>query len=107
MNDGFEADPTRLRQQAGRFDDLAGRVAEIHRTLGESLDSAGPCWGGDAVGQSFGAAHVAPADSTLTRLGSLTEQLGGVGTRFAATADTYTGTDEAAEVRLLATEPDA
>lgn len=107
MNDGFEADPARLTTQAGRFEDLVGRVAAIQRTLGESLASTGRCWGGDAVGQSFGAAHTAPADATLTRLTSLTEQLGGVGARFAATADTYTGTDEAAEVRLLATEPDA
>jgi hypothetical protein len=107
MNDGFEADPARLSTQAGRLDDLVGRVAEIHRTLGESLASTGQCWGADAIGQSFGAAHAAPADATLTRLSSLSEQLGGVGTRFAATADTYTATDEAAEVRLLATEPDA
>jgi uncharacterized protein YukE len=107
MNDGFAADPARLSTQAGRFDDLVGRVAEINRTLGESLDSAGQCWGGDAVGRSFGSAHVAPADATRARLASLTEQLGGVGARFAATADTYTGTDEAAQVRLLAVESDA
>ncbi|HEX2130595.1 MAG TPA: hypothetical protein VHH15_03480 [Actinophytocola sp.] len=110
MNDGstgFTADPDRLASQAGQFDDLAGRVEAIHRTLADSLTAAGECWGADAVGQSFGAAHVTPADTTLTQLSSLTSRLGGVGTRFAGTAATYTGTDEGAVERLRAADPDA
>lgn len=107
MNDGFTADPERLATQAGQFGDLAGRVEAIHRTLAESLSASGPCWGTDAVGQSFGAAHASPADGTLTRLSGLTDQLGGVGTRFADTATTYTGTDEGAVEHLRGSDPDA
>jgi len=106
MNDGFAADPDRLATQAGQFDDLAGRVEAIHRTLADSLAATGQCWGGDAVGQSFDAAHTAPADGTLTQLAGLTGQLGGVGTRFADTATTYTGTDEGAVERLRVADPD-
>lgn len=108
MNDGFTADPDRLVTQGGKFDELVGRVGEIHRTLTDSLASAGECWGTDAVGRSFGAAHAAPADGTLTRLSGLTEQLGGVGTRFAGTGTAYTGSDEGAVEHLRgATDPDA
>jgi hypothetical protein len=106
MNDGFTADADRLAAQAGQFGDLAGRVEEIHRTLSESLSEAGQCWGSDAVGQSFGAAHASPADGTLTQLSGLSSQLGGVGTRFADTARTYVGTDEGAVERLRAADPD-
>lgn len=106
MNDGFTADPDRLVTEGGRFDELVGRVGEIHRTLTDALSANGECWGSDAVGQSFGAAHVAPAEGTLTRLSSLTEQLGGVGTRFVDTGTAYAGSDEGAVEHLRATEPD-
>jgi hypothetical protein len=107
MNDGFRADTDRLASQAGQFGDLASRAEEIHRTLSESLTSTGQCWGTDAVGQSFGAAHAGPADGTMTSLSSLSGQLGGVGTRFADTATGYTGTDQGVEDRLRAVDPDA
>jgi hypothetical protein len=110
MNDvpgGFEADPERLATDAGQFDDLAGRVESIHRTLAESLSATGECWGADAVGHSFRAAHADPADGTLARLSSLTSDLGGVGARFAGTATTYTATDDGAVERLRAVDPDA
>lgn len=106
MNDGFTADPERLASQGGQFDDLVGRVGRVHRTLAEALSASGECWGGDAVGRSFGAAHTGPADGTLTRLSSLTEQLGGVGTRFVDTATAYTAAEDGAVERLRAADPD-
>lgn len=106
MSDGFTVDPERLAAQAGQLDDLVGRVDRIHRTLADSLSATGRCWGGDAVGQSFEDAHAAPADGTMTNLSSLTERLGGVGSRLVDTATTYTGTDEGAVERLRAADPD-
>jgi uncharacterized protein YukE len=89
MTDGFHADVEALTTQAGRFGGLADRAAAIHRELTDTLTGLGPCWGDDAVGQSFGAAHVAPADGTLTAIGALPDRIGGVGTRFAGTARAY------------------
>lgn len=107
MNDGFAADPSRLATEGGLFDDLVGRVGLIHRTLADSLASSGECWGGDAVGRSFGAAHAAPAEGTLTRLSSLTERLGGVGSRFVDTGTAYDGAESSAVEHLRAVDPDA
>jgi hypothetical protein len=106
MNDGFTVDPERLVDQAGLFDDLVGRVGRIHRTLVDSLAATGECWGGDAVGRSFGSAHTAPATGTLTQLSSLAERLRGVGTRFAATGTAYAASDAGAVERLRTVEPD-
>ncbi|MGH3877353.1 MAG: hypothetical protein ACRDSK_10000 [Actinophytocola sp.] len=106
MTDGYEADSARLAGQAGQLDPLASRVTSIHETLSAALSEAGPCWGGDAVGQSFGTAHAGPADSTLSRLGSLPEQLGSVGTRFTDTAARYTADDDHGVERLRAAGPD-
>lgn len=106
MTDGYTADAERLASEAGQFEGLAGRVAAIHRTLSEALAQDGACWGADAVGESFGAVHVGPADATMSRLGSLSEQLGGVGTRFSATAARYTSDDEGGVERLRAAGPD-
>lgn len=106
MNDGYTADPERLTERAGQFDGLAGRVDAIHRTLSEALTSSGPCWGGDAVGQSFGAAHTSPADTAMTQLGSLSAQLGSIGTRFGDTATTYTSDDLGGVERLRAAGQD-
>jgi hypothetical protein len=106
MNDGYTADVDRLAGQAGQLDPLVDRVATIHRTLSESLAEAGPCWGGDAVGESFGAAHAGQADTTLTQLGALPDQLGSVGTRFTDTATTYAGDDQHGVERLRAAGPD-
>lgn len=106
MSDGFTADPERLVSQGGQFDDLVGRVGRIHRTLSESLSATGQCWGGDAVGRSFGSAHAAPAEGTMTQLSSLTERLGGVGTRFADTGTAYAASDTGAVEHLRAAEPD-
>lgn len=106
MSDGYEADPARLAGQAGQLDPLAGRVASIHETLSAALAEAGACWGGDAVGQSFGAAHAGPADSTLAQLGTLPSQLGSVGTRFTDTAARYSADDEHGVERLRAAGPE-
>ncbi|HEY0449866.1 hypothetical protein [Actinophytocola sp.] len=106
MNDGYTADAERLATEAGQFDGLAGRVGAIHRTLTETLAENGRCWGADAVGQSFGSAHAGPADATVTQLGSLPEQLGGVGARFAGTAAQYTSDDQGGVDRLRAAGPD-
>lgn len=105
--DGFAADPETLAARAGQFDDLADRVDAIHRTLAENLAAAGPCWGTDAVGRSFDAAHTGPSEGTLAELSALTGRLGGVGTRLTGTATTYTAVDDGAGERLRATGPDA
>jgi uncharacterized protein YukE len=107
MSDGYEVDTAALAAQAGQLDPLASRVASIHSTLSESLSEAGPCWGTDAVGQSFAAAHAGPADTTLTTLGGLPGRLGSVGTRFTATAATYEGDDQHGAARVRAAGPDA
>jgi len=106
MSDGYAADPDRLTTRGGQFDDLVGRVGRIHRTLTDELSATGECWGSDAVGRSFGSAHAGPADDTLTALSSLTERLGGVGTRFVATGTAYTGAEDGAVERLRAVDPD-
>jgi hypothetical protein len=106
MSDGYQVDTGRLAGQEGQLDPLVNRVASIHRTLTAALGEAGPCWGSDAVGQSFGATHADPADSTLTQLGALPDQLGGVGTRFTATAARYEGDDQHGVERLGAAGPD-
>lgn len=89
MTDGFQADVEALADRAGQFGGLADRAGAIHRELTGSLTGIGSCWGNDAVGQSFGAAHVAPADGTLTGLGALPDRIDGVGGRFAGTAQAY------------------
>jgi hypothetical protein len=106
MSDGYQVDTDRLAGQEGQLDPLVGRVTSIHQTLSAALGEAGPCWGSDAVGQSFGAAHAGPADSTLTQLGGLPDRLGSVGTRFTATAARYDGDDEHGVERLHAAGPD-
>jgi hypothetical protein len=68
------------------------------------LSAAGPCWGTDAVGQSFAAAHADQADATLGRLTGLPERLGSVGTRFAETAAGYSSADDDSVDRL--SQPD-
>ena len=96
----FEADADKLTSGAGEFPALAERAGTIHRELSDTLGAIGPCWGNDAVGQSFAAAHVAPADATLGRLGSLSDQLADVGTRFAATGAAYHDLDTGGAHRL-------
>jgi len=89
MTDGFSADAERLAAQAEHFDRFAGRVGAIRRDLADVLDAAGPCWGGDDVGQSFAATHAGAADDTFTALGALPDRLGSVGTKFTETATAY------------------
>ncbi|HEY7594985.1 MAG TPA: hypothetical protein VH969_17670 [Actinophytocola sp.] len=106
MSDGYEVEPDRLAGQQAQLDPIAGRVTSIHQTLTAALAEAGACWGSDAVGQSFAAAHASPADSTLAQLGALPGQLGSVGDRFTATAATYEGDDQHGARRLRAAGPD-
>lgn len=100
----FEADAEALTTRAGEFPWLAEQAGTIHRELSEALGEAGSCWGGDPVGQSFAAAHVSPADGTLGRLGSLPDQLGLVGTRFADTGTAYRTQDQAGAENLTAAD---
>jgi hypothetical protein len=106
MSDGYDVDTAALAGQAGQLDPLASRVASIHSTLSAALAEAGPCWGSDAVGQSFGSTHAGPADATLAQLGGLPDKLGSVGTRFTATAATYEGDDQHGAERVRAAGPD-
>jgi predicted trehalose synthase len=102
-HDGFEVDAERLAGQARQFEPLSTRVAAIHRGLADAL-SDGACWGTDAVGQSFSAVHAQPADDLVSRLSSLSERLGSVGTRLADTATTYGTGEQTAVDHLKAAE---
>lgn len=101
---GFDVDADRLTSQAGEFPGLAERAGTIHRELSNALAEVGPCWGSDGVGQSFAAAHVAPADATIGKLGSLPEALGAVGTRFADTGAAYRDVDAGGVAHLTAAD---
>ena len=93
--DGFEVDAERLASRAAQFEPLVGRLNKIHRNLSDAL-SDGACWGTDAVGQSFNAAHAAPSDDALTRLSGLSDRLTSVSTRLTETAGTYQAGDQSA-----------
>lgn len=104
MRDGFDVDADRLAGQASQFEPLSTRVAAIHRGLADALSADGACWGTDAVGQSFSSVHAQPADDVVTRLSSLPERLGSVGTRLSDTATTYGAGEQGALDHLKATE---
>ncbi|HEY3752247.1 MAG TPA: hypothetical protein VGL80_23940 [Pseudonocardiaceae bacterium] len=91
---GFQADPAKLARHAADFPGLAEQAGAIHSELSTALAAAGPCWGGDAAGQSFADGHVRPANGTLDRLAALPGQLTDVGDRFTATATNYQQVDE-------------
>lgn len=93
MTDGFHVDPDALAARAGEFTDLAARAGGIHRDLADRLAALGACWGQDAVGASFAAAHTPGADATLGDLDALAGRLGEVGDRFTATARGYADTE--------------
>jgi hypothetical protein len=101
---GFGADADRLTTQAGEFPELASRAGAIHRELSDTLAGLGPCWGADRIGQSFAAAHVAPADTTLAGLGELPDRIGSVGTRFSGTATAYRETDASGAQQINAAD---
>jgi hypothetical protein len=90
---GFEADPAKLAEGAGEFTGFAEQASKIVTELSGLLDGLGACWGSDAVGQSFASGHVAAAEESFGKLGGLHTKLGGVGERFAATAQTYRQVD--------------
>lgn len=102
-HDGYEVDAERLAGQARQFEPLSTRVAAIHRGLADAL-ADGPCWGSDAVGQSFSAVHAQPADDVMGRLSSLSDRLGSVGSRLSDTAATYGAGEQAAVDNLKAAE---
>lgn len=91
---GFQTDLARLAEGAEDFTAFAERARKIAGDLGGVLDSFGDCWGGDAIGQSFAASHVAPSGEALSGLNGLSAGFGGVGERFAETARTYRDTEE-------------
>jgi uncharacterized protein YukE len=93
-DNGYEVDTTKLARHAAEFPGFADQVGAIHRELTTALDAAGPCWGGDAPGQSFADGHVQPSSGTLDRINALPGQLSDVGDRFTATAAGYRQADE-------------
>jgi len=103
MHDGFEVDAERLADRATQFEPLVGRLGKIHQSLNDGL-ADGPCWGTDAVGQSFAAVHATPADDVLSRLSGLSDRLTAVHTRFKDTATTYQSGDQSALEHLNAPE---
>lgn len=99
--DGFEVDAERLASRAAQFEPLADRLNGIHRNLTEALTN---CWGTDAVGQSFAAAHAAPADDAVSRLSGLSGRLTSLRTRLTETAELYSSGDRSAEDNVKAAE---
>lgn len=91
---GYEADLERLSSGATEFTGYAQRAGEIASGLQGLLSGLGSCWGNDAAGQSFAAGHEKPAGDTFGLLGSLAEQLGDIGEKFTATAETYRHVEE-------------
>jgi hypothetical protein len=91
---GYEADLERLTSGAGEFNGFAQQAGEIASGLQGLLSGFGACWGNDAVGQSFAAGHDKPSGDTFGLLGSLAEQLGGIGEKLTATAETYRHVEE-------------
>ncbi|TWP48307.1 hypothetical protein FKR81_28880 [Lentzea tibetensis] len=91
---GYEADLERLTSGATEFNGFAQTAGEIASGLQGLLSGFGACWGNDSVGQSFAAGHEKPTGDTFGVLGSLSEQLGGIGEKFAATAETYRHVEE-------------
>lgn len=102
--DGFNVDAERLAARAAQFEPLVGRLGTIHNTLSDALSADGACWGTDAVGQSFGAAHATPADDAMTRLAALSDRLTSVSTRLTETAGTYQSGDQSAIEHLKSAE---
>lgn len=102
--DGFNVDAERLAARAAQFEPLVSRLDTIHRNLADALATDGACWGTDAVGQSFGAAHATPADDALVRLSGLSGRLTTVSTRLTETAGTYQAVDQSAVEHLNAAE---
>jgi hypothetical protein len=100
--DAFEVDAERLASRAAQFEPLVSRVGAIHRDLTDAL--GGPCWGTDAVGQSFNAVHATPADDAMARLAGLSDRLMSVSTRLTETAATYRTGDESAVEHLKSAE---
>ena len=93
MTGGFDVDPDALATRAGEFTDLAARAGSIHRDLADRLAALGQCWGADAVGASFAAAHTPGAEATLGDLDALAGRLDDIGARFTATARGYADTE--------------
>jgi uncharacterized protein YukE len=91
---GFGADVDRLGAEAAELGELAERARRIVASLREVLDEAPAPWGGDAVGESFGAAHERPAAAALEHLDGVATGLDEFGARFAAAAREYQAADE-------------
>ena len=91
---GYQADLDRLTSGATEFGGFAQQAGEIASGLQNLLSGFGSCWGNDAAGQSFAAGHEKPSGDTFGLLGSLAEQLGDIGEKFTATAETYRHVEE-------------
>ena len=89
MTGGFEVDVDRLAARAKDFDGLVERAGKISADLDRALDGAATAWGDDVVGQSFSAAHAAPATETADTVRGLAGGLGEVGGSFGEAARRY------------------
>lgn len=102
---GFAVETGALARHAEEFGPLAERASRIAAELRQVLDEEGHPWGGDAVGQSFAAAHAAPAAEAGERLDGLATELADIGARFADAAAAYRSADEAAAAAARTTGP--
>ncbi|ACU95665.1 hypothetical protein MINT15_21820 [Saccharomonospora viridis] len=96
--DGFAVDPQRLQAGAAEFDTFAERARALARGLADELDDTGTPWGTDAVGDSFAAVHVGPANRTRELVEGLAGALAEFGEALAEAAAAYDAADaDAAE----------
>ncbi|MEU7478895.1 hypothetical protein AB0A63_23115 [Lentzea sp. NPDC042327] len=91
---GYDADLGRLDAGAGELRGFAAQAGEVTGALEKTLSALGACWGDDAAGRSFADSHVGPANSTAAALTSVATTFGGVGDKFAKTAETYRHVEE-------------
>ncbi|GAA2781489.1 hypothetical protein [Saccharopolyspora taberi] len=90
---GFRGDPEQLAKRAAEFEEHAGRAQRISADLRGAVDSAGECWGRDAIGASFAATHQERARRTADELAAMGGRLRDLGAKFGGAAAEYRQVD--------------
>ena len=91
---GFSTDVDRVLDRAGQLDGLSDTAQSIFTELSDALATAGRCWGGDQVGQSFALGYGKAAEATFELVKALPGQLTDVGGRLAEHAHIHRSTDQ-------------
>jgi hypothetical protein len=81
----LQIDPLAVRRAAGALQRHGAGLAAAGQLAAAGED--GPIWGGDRLGEPFGAAYPAARDAVLTRVQALAAVLAGTGHDLAGVAD--------------------